>query len=940
MTSPVQPGLPIGALSVSLLLLSCLSIGVVHGATSAATMFSENIAPIMEKHCVSCHGPEKQKSQLRLDQASNLVQGGSSGEPLFIPGKAAESLLYQVVSGSHADLQMPPKGEPLTPTEVSLIKQWIDQEAVFGSQPIAPPEIKTEHWSFQSPDVVRPPSMISHWGTNAIDAFIQDSLNKQGLQPSQPTSRNNLIRRLYLVALGLPPSPEEVAAFVQDEHPAAYLNLVDRVLASPHYGERWARHWLDVVRYADTNGFETNRERKTAYRYRDYVIDAFNQDLPYDQFIVDQIAGDSTGRDVATGFLVAGPYDIVKSPDINLTLAQRQDELADMVGTTATSFLGLTLGCARCHNHKFDPLLQKDYYAIQAVFAGVKHGERTLPIPSDTQARKRIQRLAARLATTRERLAALKRRASATTEATPAVRRPAVNFQKNEERFPSVKTRFLRLDISQTTGNQEPCIDELEVYTTKNENVAHAKHGTTAEASGTLPGYEIHQLEHINDGQTGNHRSWISDSRGKGWIILEFSSPQTIERIVWSRDRLEQFRDRLATQYSFAVSMDKKNWQTIADSESREPFSENANPLDFIKKLAPRDAESARSLLTLEKALQSQITDFTEGPKAWVANFSKPPPTHRLYRGEPLQKRELVAPDGLTVMGSLGMQADEPEAQRRFKLARWIASKENPLTARVMVNRLWQHSFGKGIVATPSDLGQNGIPPSHPELLDWLAGELIRANWSLKHIHRLIFRSETFQQSSRPRPPALEQDADSTYLWRFPPRRLEAEAIRDSILSASGSIDLRQGGPGFYLHRVQVENVMHYFPKESFGPEEFRRMVYLFKIRQEQDAIFGSFDCPDGNQTLPRRSRSNTPLQALNLFNSQFTLQQAEQLTKRLRQEAGPAPDQQITLAFQLLFARTPDSVELEAAVQLVEGEGLNAFCRALFNASEFLFLF
>lgn len=285
------------------------------------------------------------------------------------------------------------------------------------------------------------------------------------------------------------------------------------------------------------------------------------------------------------------------------------------------------------------------------------------------------------------------------------------------------------------------------------------------------------------------------------------------------------------------------------------------------------------------------------------------------------------------------MTADEPEAQRRLKFARWVGSKDNPLTARVMVNRVWHYLFGQGLVTTTSDFGHNGIAPSHPKLLDWLANRFTESDWSLKQVLRPILLSDTFRQSSAPRAEALERDASATYLWRFPPRRLEAEAIRDSILSVSGHLDLRLGGPGFYLHDVEVENVMHYFPKKSFGPAEFRRMVYLFKIRQEQDAVFGAFDCPDGNQAIPRRSRSNTPLQALNLFNSPFSWQQAKLFGQRLAKEHAHV-DAQIERAFALLYGRAPDEFERKTSRAMISTEGLPAFCRALFNTSEFLFVF
>lgn len=894
----------------------------------ADVSFTEDIQPIFRSHCYACHGPEKQKSGLRLDLPARILQGGDSGEPVFVAGESGKSHLIQLVTWADPDEGMPPKGERLTTEEVRLLRLWIDEGAGMpGVDASAPAVIETDHWSFQPVRRPQPPG-----SGKAIDAFVGAKLEEHSLSPSPEADRRTLIRRLYLVAHGLPPTPEEVEAFIGDARSDAYERLVDRVLKSPRYGERWARHWLDVVRYADTNGFETNRERKTAYHYRDYVIRAFNEDKPYDQFIVEQIAGDAVGADVATGFLVAGPYDIVKSPDPNLTLMQRQDELADMVNTTGTAFLGLTMGCARCHNHKFDPVLQKDYYAMQAVFAGVNHGERAMAAERDPEAGQMIAGLERKQAEIEKELRRLRELAGAP----GASLREPVNFERNDEVFPLTEVRFVKFTI-EATSSGEPCIDELEVYGKDGVNVAP---GATPTASGTLPGYAIHQLEHVNDGRVGNGRSWISNTSGGGWVQLEFDQPRSIERIVWGRDRLKQFRDRLATRYVIEGSLDGQSWKSLADSQDRRPFAGAADSKAFVARLKESDAERARALLAESERLTQEIGQWRNGPQAWLANFSQPPTTHRLYRGEPTQKREAVAPDALTVMGSLGMEMDEPEQQRRLKLARWIASEENPLTARVLVNRVWHYIFGTGLAETPSDLGANGIPPTHSELLDWLAHEFMDAGWSIKHLQRLILTSQTFRQSSQPREDAMAVDAGSRYLWRFPPRRLEAEAIRDSILAVSGALDLTIGGPGFYLHRVQVENVMHYFPKESFSPSEFRRMVYLFKIRQEQDAIFGSFDCPDGNQVIPKRSRSNTPLQALNLFNSAFVLQQAEILAQRLVEEGGGGVHSQIERAFNLFYGRSPDAFERRVSRELIEGESLTALCRALYNSSEFLFVF
>ncbi len=926
-------GRPASSLHMArLFLFIALCMPLLPCAAGDASFFEKTVRPILEEHCFDCHGEDSAKAKLRLDTTVGILRGGESGEPLMVRGVSAESYLIKRVTSKQPKEMMPPKGERLSEAEVAVLREWIDSSSKLPDEEAAMAQlrIKTEHWSFQP--VKRPQGLMP--GTE-IDQLIQAKLRDKGLTASQQVDKSTLIRRLYLVMHGMPPTPEEVAEFIADKRADAYARLVDRVLDSPRYGERWARHWMDVVRYADTNGFETNRERKTAYHYRDYLISSLNADKPYDQFIKEQLAGDAMGVDAATGFLVAGPFDVVKSPDKNLTLMQRQDELTDMVNTTGTAFLGLTMGCARCHNHKFDPILQRDFYAMQAVFAGVDHGERELREKSTPAVQKEMADLRSEQQAKQQQLDAMRGKAKPQPIAKSAKgKRPPVNFKLNEETFAPIETKAVRFTILASSGGQ-PCIDELEVYDADGKNVAL---GAKPSASGTLAGYAIHQLKHINDGKTGNANSWISDSSG-GWVRLDFASPQRVERIVWSRSRDGAFHDRLATQYRIEALKGANEWQTIASSDDREPFKGKADvSTDFIAQLSAADAEGARKLQADIAAAKKRIDSLSE--KAWAGNFNaKPAITHRLYRGEPMQEREAIAPDALSVLGTLSLDINEPDQSRRVKLADWIASAQNPLTARVMVNRLWHYIFGNGIVDTPSDFGANGTRPTHPELLDWLADEFVSSGWSIKHMQRCILLSAAFQQSSAPRADAAAIDADARYLWRYQPRRLEAEAIRDSMLAASGALDLKMGGPGFYLMDVVTENVMHYFPKENYTPAEYRRMVYLFRIRAAQDGVFGSFDCPDGGSVMAKRSRSNTPLQALNLFNSSFILQQSVILAQRLQRQAGAEPEAQVKLAFRLFYAREPDAFELSNSVAMLREHGAVAFARAMFNTSEFLFV-
>jgi len=807
-----------------------------------------------------------------------------------------------------------------------------------------------EHWAFKPP--ARPSLPVvsrPDWSSNAVDRFILARLETEHLTPSPEADRRTLIRRLYFVMLGMPPTPEEVAEFAADTRAGAFEHLVDRVLADPRYGERWGRHWLDVIRFAESNGFETNRERPNAWRFRDYVIAAFNQDKPYDLFVREQIAGDALGVDVATGFLVGGPVDIVKSPDVRLTTQQRADELDDMVATTGTAFLGLTVGCARCHSHKFDPISQNEYYSLTAVFAGVNHGERALPLPESRT--NDLVKLEARIKVLEQELAPYQERPgpSAVAAQPSEVRgevaakslRPAVNSLRNEEAIAPVNARFIRFTIQETTGG-EPCLDEVEVYSGET-NVALAARGTKPTASGTLPGYGIHKLEHINDGRTGNSRSWISDESGRGWVQLEFAKAERIEKVVWSRDREGDFKDRLATKYRIEAGLDTNSWQLIASSEDRVAYSDSGNertaPVYRFEGWPTAKAEQGRRWLSDLESARKEFERLKSPPMVYAGNFSEPGPSFVLQRGDPMQPREPVPPATLALYHPLTLATNTPEQQRRLRLAEWTTDPQHPLTARVLVNRLWQYQFGVGLVDTPNDFGKNGARPTHPELLDWLAAELVTKGWSIKAVQREILTSATWRQSSAPREEALKVDAKSRLLWRFPPRRLEAEAIRDSILAVSGHLDRTVGGPSFFLHNVNRENVYHYSPKEDFGPEESRRMVYAFKVRMEQDGVFGAFDCPDGSLVTPKRSVSTTPLQALNLFNSRFTLQQADFLAERLKREAGQEPRAQVSRAWQLAFNRAPAPDELREAASFAESEGFPALCRGLFNANEFMFI-
>ncbi len=812
-------------------------------------------------------------------------------------------------------------------------------------------------WSFQPIRQVTPPRTRSAGAVRSpMDAFILAKLEEQGITPGPAADRRTLLRRATLDLTGLTPTLAETGAFLADAAPDAFAKVVERLLASPRHGERWAQQWLDVVRYADTDGFEVNTERPNAWPYRDYVVRAFNDDKPYDQFVREQLAGDVSGEDAATGFLVASAVLLpgqIGADDVSKRLA-RQDALSEIVGCTGQTFLGLSVGCARCHDHKFDPIPQRDYYAMQAFFAGVAYGDRPVRT-AETDARLReAEALKPGLARIDDALARFEPVAQVLTgrRAAPDARtnivsfpppRVAVDPRKNIDRFAPVTTRRLRFTIEDCTS-LEPCLDELEVFTAgpSPRNVALASAGTTADASGTLPGSELHTLSHLNDGRFGNEHSWISATQGKGSVELTFAKTETIDRVVWGRDREGKFTDRLPTRYRIEVADDAGDWRKVAGDEDRGPFSPTAKSpaLVSVAGLAPDQAKEAASLLDERKRLDARITELSKVPMVYAGVFSEPETTRVLHRGDPEQPKDVVAPTVLSALGTLSMPADSADPRRRLALGGWITGPAAPLTARVMANRVWQGHFGVGLVETASDFGTTGARPTHPDLLDWLAGELVRSGWSVKHLHRLILGSATYARSGRIDRAALAKDADSRLLWRFPSRRLEAETIRDSMLAVSGRLDLKAGGRGFDLFRSRG-GLDGFPPVESFGPEGHRRMVYAHKVRMEHESVFGAFDCPDAGQTTARRRQSTTPIQALNLFNSRFTLDEAKAFAARIETEAPPGADPaaKAGLAYQLAFGRVPGPDELASAVPLVAEHGLATLCRVLFNSSEFLFL-
>jgi mono/diheme cytochrome c family protein len=726
-------------------------------ARAGAAFFEAKVRPVLAGSCLRCHGGKKQRGGLRLDSRAALLEGGEHG-PAVVPGDPDNSLLVQAVRHAHEDVKMPPN-KRLPDADVAALAAWVKGGAVWPEGAAAAQLREERPWAFRPLWQGEPPPGPSGTSANPIDRFIRARLREPGLQPAPRADQRTLIRRVTFDLTGLPPTPEEVGAFLADTAPDAWERLVERLLASPRYGERWGRHWLDAARYADTGGFEADHDYPSAWRYRDYVIRSLNADKPFDHFLQEQVAGDELGLGdadavTATGLYCVGP---VLPESAMLPGLLEYEWLTDAADTTGAAFLGLTFGCARCHDHKYDPLTQKDYYGLQAVFAA------------------------------------------------------------SDRPFPD-KVRLLRI-------------------------------------------------------------------KGLNNLLSDAPVPQKF----------------------------------LSD---------------------PR------------------CTVQTEGKTGFrLFHRDRPLEVRLLGRGELSKARDVVAPAlpaALPLTGRGPDFAHVPPEKRRAALARWLTSADCPLTARVIVNRVWGWHFGQALVRTPNDFGAQGEPPTHPDLLDWLARDLIEHGWSLKHLHRRILLSETYRMRSTSDGPGLRADADNRLLWHFPRRRLEGEAIRDAMLACAGTLNGKPFGPPVVppLGKEELTGLFDArgkWPVTKDASEHARRSVYLLVRRTFVYPLFAAFDPPELMTSCPRRAPTVVPAQALTLLNSPVADRQSAAFARRLLRECGPGPEQVVARAWLLAFGRPPERNEAERAVAFLrertaahQGKAeaaLTELCLALFNANEFVYV-
>ncbi len=830
-------------------------------------------------------------------------------------------------------------------------------------------DVSTSWWAF------RPLADFSEYNfpessQNPVDFFINARLDEAGIPANEKADRRTLFRRLKYDLLGLPPTPEELKSFMEDPDPDAWSKWIDRFLASPHYGEKWGRHWLDVIRFGESRGFERNEIINNIWPFRDYVIESIQEDKPFDQFIREHLAGDVIGAGdpdqmIGSAFLVAGPYDDVGNQDPAQAAQIRANTLDEMIRTTTEAFLGLTVGCARCHDHKFDPIPAEDYYALYATFSGVRHGSRVLATPEEMERREQtlqpLIREKSELEKSRNAIneAALDRGLAKLSCYEKEWSRPPVQRTGVEEIFPTVEARWVKL-VSQGRDDNPKArsgfrIDEFEIWSADPDpvNVSLSSHGSRAYGpSRNIEDFEnAYSADLAIDGEIGAQFISASD-----YLKIELPEVTRINRVQFSSARGEMatqlYKFTFLSEYRIEVSLDGKNWTTVADSHDRQPVNEaHRNHRIQQAELSDEDREKLSEFNRSIAAVQDQINAVPDLPNVWWGSRNAKDakgPFHVFVGGSPQRPGDPVTPSSLSALESCGagyeLAAGEEEGKRRLALAEWITDPRNPLTPRVLANRVWHYHFGTGIVSTPNDFGEMGSMPSHPELLDFLARYLQENNWSLKALHRLILNSETWQRSSEWNSVAAKIDGESRLLWRFPPRRLNAEEIRDTFLFVSGVLDNRQGGPGFRLYRYLQDNVATYWPLDEFGPETYRRSVYHQNARAARIDFLTDFDQPDCAFSAPRRLTTTTPLQALTTLNHSFTFDMAHALADRIQREVSvdnqpPGMRCGIEQAFRIAYQRDPSPDEMEACLIAVKAGDWNAFCRALLNSNELIYL-
>lgn len=982
--------------AISLLCLPC-------GRISAAPDFAHEVRPIFEKSCFPCHGPQKQKSDYRLDVRDIAFKGGDSGKAAIVAHDAKNSRLLHYISGEDEDMVMPPRQSNvprLTPVQVATIRAWIEAGAAWPEDSGAKTQDPLDWWSLKP--IVRPAVIPAT--LNPIDAFIAARLAQKGLAMSPAADARTLCRRLYFDLIGLPSTPEELDAYEQAAKvdPLAYEKLVDKLLASPRYGERWARHWLDVVHYGDTHGYDKDQPRRNAWPYRDYVIRAFNDDKPYARFVQEQLAGDvlfPNSRDgiEALGFIAAGPWDLIGHAEVpedkNDGKVARHLDRDDMVGNTIGTFCSATIQCAQCHNHKFDPFSQEDYYALQAVFAALDRADKSYDLDprvaveravltarkSELQAKDKAFAVQIKQAGG-EALVELEKKIAAAETVASQGRLPQYGWHSAIEKNAETR-KWVQVDLGAVIALDRVviagCFDDFNkigagfgfpvrfrveagddaefgaasIVIAAHDLEDHANPGTAPQsfaAAGKIARYVRVTATKLaprqNDFIFALAELQVFDKTGKNVALgAAVTSSDSIEAPVrWGRKNLTDGIYPAKSNEKLVVLHRQRDelLANVTDEPTRRARAETT--------LALTDVTKQIAALPPERTVYAGTIYTGSGAFAGTgAKGGKPRPIFMLRRGQVTLPGKEVGPGTLSAVTALPARfeiaPDASEGARRAALAKWITDEKNPLTWRSIVNRVWQGHFGRGLVDTPDDFGRMGALPSHPELLDWLATDFRDKGGSLKRLHKLIVTSATYRQSSRAdNAKGRQLDTNNALLWRQNRRKLDAEAVHDATLAVSGTLDLTMGGPGwqdFIIERPEHSPHYKYDKADPADVKTWRRSIYRFIVRSQMQPFMTALDCADPSMRVDKRNESVSPAQALAMLNNGFMVTQAAQFAARVEKEAGPSQSAQVGRAFRLAFGHAPSARETAKLANFAREHGLANLCRLILNLNEFVFV-
>ncbi|MDR3635570.1 MAG: DUF1549 domain-containing protein [Isosphaeraceae bacterium] len=937
--------------------------------------FESEVRPVLVEHCAKCHGPNKPKAGLRLDSRTAVLTGGDTG-PAVVLGKPGESLLIEAVE--YKGPEMPPSGK-LPKEKVAALSKWVEMGAPWpGGEESAPAPVRRgpmqitekdrQHWAFRPIVAPRLPPASAGSPENPIDTLLTARLKANGLLPNPAAAPRELVRRAYYDLTGLPPTPEEVEAFAADPSPNAYETLVDRLLDSPHYGEKWGRHWLDLVRYAETNSYERDNPKPNAWRYRDYVIRALNEDKPFDRFIREQLAGDELpDRDndamIATGYYRLGIWDDEPSDREQA----RYDSLDDIVATTGQVFLGLTVDCARCHDHKLDPIPQKDYYRLLAFFQNIqpfRNGGPTDEVVLDAGAdQRKVYDEAVR---ERDRKRNEIQGDLTEIEHEFLAQQTAKAGTVRETDIDGLRFRFYR-----DTWDRLPDFDGLKPEETG--TLASGLFDLAPRSRDTAFGFVFEGTLIVPT--EGTYRFFLDSDDGSRLLVdgHVVATHDGIHGLGAGKNasvhlakgrvpiRLDYFQGGHGLGLRVAWSGPGVPLRTLSARDAKED-APAGSLAELIREagaavLGPERFERYKRLRhELERLNDQQVP--AEKALCVSEMGAQAPETFVLMRGNPHVPGDKVEPGFLQVVTTANpvIPTADPSAKtsgRRRVLADWVASPDNPLTARVLANRLWQHHFGRGIVRSPNNFGIQGDKPTHPELLDYLAAELFRGGWRLKPLHRLIMTSNAYKMSSRARPEALTKDPTNDLFWRFDMRRLTGEEIRDSVLAVTGTLSPKMYGPGVFVEIPPEVLAGQSIPGKGWGKssaeDQARRSIYIHVKRSLLAPILESFDLAETDRSTPVRFSTTQPTQALGMLNGAFLNEQAARLAARLHREAGEELRGQVARALALVTERRPTDSEIRRGLDLIESlrtqpgtspeAALQTFCLVALNLNEFVYL-